>query len=127
MSWIGKQFVKWKAERKLRKQPWATSVKITQEIPASIERWRANIMSGILNQPGEVKMPADTEIFVVFKAKNGFYARMRNGELVVGMSLSEVCTAAQAAATDAAIREDDEDSAELKKSNPWIKISMPKS
>ena len=58
-------------------------------------------------QPGEETMPTvmrDRELFTIFKAENGFYARMENGSTVVGATLSEVCAAASACATDAAIR-----------------------
>lgn len=66
---------------------------------------RAYTVANFVNQPAGNTM-SDGLVFSVFTAANGFYAKMPDGRLVVGMTLSEVCTAAQAAAAEAAITAD---------------------
>jgi hypothetical protein len=41
-----------------------------------------------------------TEVFTVYAAKNGYYAEVRGAGIVIGTTLSECCTAAQAAAAE---------------------------
>lgn len=59
---------------------------------AVVERQRA--------QHKEGKMSGDRSLFTVFQVDNGFYARMADGTMVVGGTLSEVCAAASGKAAE---------------------------
>lgn len=68
---------------------------------------------------GEGMARADEELFTVYRAANGFYARMQSGGIVVGTTLSEACIAAQGSVADAIIREEMEDGSDKSK---WKRV-----
>jgi hypothetical protein len=49
------------------------------------------------------------EVFTVYAAANGYYAELAIGKLVIGATLSECCTAAQAAMAEHKIAGDEDD------------------
>jgi hypothetical protein len=65
-------------------------------------------MTNFINQPPRRAPVAEKIIFTVYSAANGFYAKIPGGQLVVGMTLSEVCASAQAAAAEKAITADED-------------------
>ena len=54
-------------------------------------------------------MADQIEVFTVYAAANGYYAELAIGKLVIGATLSECCTAAQAAMAEHKIAGDDKD------------------
>jgi hypothetical protein len=46
---------------------------------------------------------AERALFEVFQVKNGFFARMKNGEIVVANTLAGICEVAAAAAVEAVV------------------------
>lgn len=77
--------------------------------------------SGLGYTRGGDAMREDIELFTVYQASNGFYAKLKNGRTVVGVTLSEACTAAQAAAAEDRIESDGKDEEE-RKSTGWQKV-----
>lgn len=76
----------------------------------------------------EKAMATDTQICTIYKVKNGFTAKMTNGETLVGATLVELCEAIKAQVTEDALMrpaksEDDDDTLErLKPNSPWVKV-----
>jgi hypothetical protein len=93
------------------KKPSTSLVDETSEIHKAISKAMAQSMAAtkenaifnVLNQSIGVSAMSDRPLFQMFQAKNGFYARMPNGEIVLGMTMTEACEAACAAATEEAI------------------------
>lgn len=50
----------------------------------------------------------DEELFILFRAENGFYAVLKNGRTIVGVTLSQVTAAVLASLTATAIMADDD-------------------
>jgi hypothetical protein len=65
----------------------------------------------------------------MFKAVNGYYATMRNGEMVVGDTLTACTVAASAYLTDEAVQRDalplPDDDGEKEEDRAWIKLTTP--
>lgn len=71
-------------------------------------------------------------MFTVFEVNNGFVAEFPGSGLVIGATLSEVCSAAQAQAATQALLRDDVEDGEPSASNPlglkkalWQKLNNP--
>lgn len=82
----------------------------------------------------------DKQLFTVYQIENGFYARMTDGSMVIGNTLSELCLAATAKATDIVVQkgdddddegdvfkdiaeEDDDEEVPVKKPTQWKKVT----
>lgn len=70
----------------------------------------------------EISVPQDEELFRIYRAANGFYARMNDGQIVVGTTLSDACTAAQAQVAERVLLDDD-DSMPVKPKGPWQRVT----
>ena len=65
------------------------------------------------------------QIFTIYKVDNGFLGELPGGGLVIGATLSEVCSAAQAqAATNALLQDDDAVEQDAGKAS-WQRLSNP--
>jgi hypothetical protein len=67
-------------------------------------------------------MSSDLILYTVYKAANGYYARTHNDAVVVGATLSEVATAAQAAVAEAELLRDELDEPKEMKVGAWEKV-----
>jgi len=73
---------------------------LAKQAEESLDAVRKRTMSQFINQSGGAV--ADQKVFEVFRAANGFYANVGSA-CVVGMTLSDVCSAACARATEDAV------------------------
>jgi hypothetical protein len=71
--------------------------------------------------PKEKTMGEETPIFAVYKAANGFYAKLKSGKIVVGSTMSSVCADVSAAIADEIVREE-QMSVVQPKAGPWQKV-----
>lgn len=74
----------------------------------------------------ETPVPQDEELFKVYRAANGFYARMNDGQIVVGSTLSDACTAAQAQVAERVLLDNDDDGLNkvlAKPKGPWQRVT----
>jgi len=102
---------KWNPLYPYHKKPSTSLVAEASEIHKAISKAMAESMKAtkennafdVLNQSRGAQAMSDRPLFQMFQAKNGFYARMPNGEIVLGMTMTEACEAACAAATEEAI------------------------
>jgi hypothetical protein len=83
----------------------------------------------LANAPRERK-PMKQELFTVYKVDNGFLGETMGGGIVVGASMSEVCSAAQAQVAASTILAGDDGDVPTSATNPlkkasWQRLSKP--
>lgn len=74
---------------------------LAKQMQTTLEQQAYNIL-----KKGFPAMASKKVVFTVFEAANGYFAETSLGQLVIGTTLSEVCTAAQGKAAEEKLMED---------------------